>query len=198
MDTLITIAIFLVIAIISAWLKKKQEPEDETWSGQQPPAVPGKFGRPQTERSVPPRPKPASWEEELRKLLEGDEPAPAPPPVVVYEQRKPVKPPPVVPAPPILQQPRPVIVKDEEDVGLPVQLPSLTQSAQAYQRASQLDLKVAERLRQIEQQVTLHTPAQKGEVTSRAILVARSMVRNRESLRSAIIASVILGSPKGL
>ena len=197
MDTLITIAIFVIVAIVTSWLKKKQEPEDQSWSGQSPPPVPG---RP-AERP-PPRSKAASWEEELRKLLEGDEPAPTPPPsVIVYEAPKPLRPPPVAP-PPVALPPRPVlrpvpvIERDEQDVGLPVQLPPLTQSVQAYQKASQLDLQVAERLRRIEQQVTHHTIAPKAEVTSPEILLAKALLRNRESLRGAIVAAVILGPPK--
>ena len=191
MDTLITIVIFIAIAIVSSWLKKKQAP-DESWPDQPAPPLPG-----QPQRPAPPRPKPASWEEELRKLLEGDEPAqPPPPPVVVYEKPKPVRPPPVAPRPVVPPRPAPVLVKDDEGVGLPVRLPSLTQSSQAYQRASQLDLKVAERLRQIGQQVTLHTAVQTTEVVSREILLAKSMLRNRDTLRSAIVASVILSSPK--
>jgi len=195
MDTLITIAIFVIIAIISSWLKKKQEPEDESWPGQPPPPVPGRFDRP-SERP-PPRPKAASWEEQLRKLLEGDEPAPAPPPpVIVYEAPKRVRPPPVAPPPRPAPRPVPMLERDEEGVGLPVQLPTLAQSAQAYQRASQLDLQVAERLRRIEQQVTRHTIAPKAEAAAPDIFLAKSMLRNRDSLRSAIVAAVILGPPK--
>jgi hypothetical protein len=197
MDTLITIAIFVIVAIVTSWLKKKQEPEDQSWPGQSPPPVPG---RP-AERP-PPRSKAASWEEELRKLLEGDEPAPTPPPsVIVYEPPKPLGSPPVAP-PPVTLPPRPVlrpvpvIERDEQDVGLPVQLPPLTQSVQAYQKASQLDLQVAERLRRIEQQVTHHTIAPKVEVTPPEILLAKALLRNRESLRGAIVAAVILGPPK--
>jgi len=192
MDTLITIAIFVVVAIISAWLKKKQEPEDEGWTGA-PPPLPGEF-EPQ-KPAAPPRPKAARWEEELRKLLDGDAPeAPRPRPIVIREERKPATPPPV--APPVRQRPPPLIIKDDQEIGLPVHFPSLTQSAQAHQRASQLDLKVAERLRQIEQQVTRHTAAPKVERAAREIELAKTMLRSHDSLRSAIVASVILGPPK--
>jgi hypothetical protein len=192
METLITIAIFVVVAIISSWLKKKQEPEDESWPGQPPPPLPGRADR--SGERPPPRTKAASWEEELRKLLEGEEPAhPPPPPVIVYDVPKPVRPPPPRPAAP---RPAPVIERDEQDIGLPVHLPPLTQSVQAYQRASQLDVQVAERLRQIEQQVTRHTIAPKAEWVSAEILRAKSMLRSRDSLRSAIVATVILGPPK--
>jgi hypothetical protein len=192
MDTLITIAFFAAIAIISSWLKKKQQPEDESWPGQAPPPVPDGSAE-----KTPPRSKAASWEEELRRLLEGDEPAHAPPPpVIVYEKPKPLRPPPVVPPRPVARPLPTIEQRDEQDIGIPVQLPSLTQSAQAYQRASQLDLQVAERLRRIEQQVTRHTMAPRAEATSPEILLAKSMLRNRDSLRSAIIAAVILGPPR--
>ena len=195
LDTLITIAIFLVIAIISSWLKKKQAPEDEAW--------PGQSSGPQ-QGPARPRPKPSSWEEELRKLLEGDEPAPPPrpPPVIVHEKPRPAGPPPVMPRPiptprPLpAARPAPLVAQDEQDIGLPVRLPSLTQSSEAYQRASQIDLQVAERLRQIGQQVTRHTGAQKAEVVSTDILLGKAMLRERTSLRGAIVASVILGPPK--
>ena len=191
MDTLITIAIFVVIAIISSWLKKKQEPEDESWPGQSPSPPDRPAERPK------PRPKAASWEEELRRLLEGDEPASAPaPPVIVHEAPRPPRSPSAVPPLRPVPPPVPAIERDEEDIGLPVHLPPLTQSVQAYQRASQLDLQVAERLRRIEQQVTHHTIAPKVDVTSPEILAGKSMLRDRKALRSAIVATVILGPPK--
>lgn len=197
MDTLITIVIFVVIAIITSWLKKKQEPEDESWPGQAPPPLPGRSDRP-AERP-PPQRKAATWEEELRRLLQGDEPAPPPPPpVIVYEAPKPLKVPPVAPPPRPVARPVPVTERDEQEIGLPVQLPPLTQSVQAYQKASQLEMQVAERLRRIEQQVTQHTIAPKAAITAPEILLAKSMLRNRESLRSAIVTMVILGPPRAL
>lgn len=199
LESLITIAIFLGIAVVSAWLKRKQQADDDTETWPAEPHRPTPPARPLTPTPRPqvPRPtKPASWEEELRKLLEGDEPAPQPPPVIVYETPRP-RPPPA--APPPVPRRAPVIIReadDEMERGLPVHLPSLTQSGQAYKRASQLDVSMAEHLRQISEKVTTHAPAMKR--LPPALHPAFALIRNRASLQSAIVASLILGPPKAL
>ena len=86
----------------------------------------------------------------------------------------------------------------EQDQGLPVELPGLTASAQSYQRASQLDENVAERLRAIGKQVQLHPVRVQAGALSPEVTQARALLQNRRSLRALIMASVILGPPKAL
>ena len=79
-----------------------------------------------------------------------------------------------------------------------MQLPGLTTSVQSYQQASQLDEQVAEILRQTTERVQRHAPGQQAKVAASEVAQARSLVGNRRLLRSVIMASVILGRPKGL
>src|SRR6185369_7087217 len=73
-----------------------------------------------------------NWEEELRRLLEGEtaEPAPA-------ETHSAPAPPPLPPPPPVYSRPRPAPMQPvavEQERGLPVELTGLTASAQSYER----------------------------------------------------------------
>ena len=88
--------IFLLIAGASAvfnWLKKRGEDQTE-WSGNElPPPTRRESGAERLPASPVSKPTKAStWEEELRRMLEGTVPttqSPAPPPVVVQERRAP-------------------------------------------------------------------------------------------------------------
>jgi len=89
-------------------------------------------------------------------------------------------------------------VAAEQERGLPVQLAGLTASAKSYERASQLDEKVAEHLRGIADQVARHKGVPKAGIASVEVAETLALVRDRRSLRSVIMASVILGPPKAL
>src|SRR5262245_39104427 len=139
MEQLIFILVVGGLYLLQAWWKNKAEKEQAEapppWPGQQQPG-PGQPPRP----ARPPTQTPAArWEEELRRLLEGEPAKPPPPPVVTA-------PPPLPPKPP--RKPavsKPVVVVDRDmETGLPVQMPKLERSAQAFLRASQLESKVAE------------------------------------------------------
>jgi hypothetical protein len=197
MEQLIFIAVVVVLSLLHAWWKKKQDAKEQEpdQPGRRPPG-------PATGHPAPPPSKAASWEEELRRLLQGEEPArPAPPPVIVQQPR---------PAPPPLPRaattrsapaPRPVFVEQldpDMERGLPVKMPSLAQSAQAYLRASQLESRVAEHMQRVGQQVTMHSRLESKKETSPAIRQAVNLVRNRQSQRAAIIAGIILGPPKAM
>jgi hypothetical protein len=207
-DTVIGLLVFFAIAAVSSWLKKRQRGDHETGPAPPPPRRPGS--------------KPAGWEEELRRLLEGDEPT-SPPPM-------PPRPPPVptVPAPKrVFTPPKAVTPAEEMERGLAVELPTLTQSAQSYQRASQLeqqveqfmqrraalstsaaaferasqlDVKVSEHLRQVVEQTPTpaRVPGRRLWVRSPDAAQAVALLRHPPSLRSALLASVILGPPKAL
>jgi len=82
--------------------------------------------------------------------------------------------------------------------GLAVQMPSLTQSAQAYLRASQLDTKVAQHLQRVDDLVTRHAKAEKKREISPVVRQTLGLLRDRQSQRAAILASVVLGPPKAM
>jgi len=114
---------------------------------------------------------------------------------------------------------------NEQDFGLPVPMPQLVESGQAHERASQLERKVGDFMRQrgamaeattayqqaqrIDERVADHMKHLSGHITSyttaRKVAAAppehsqaRAMLRNRQALRSALITSMILGPPKAL
>jgi hypothetical protein len=82
--------------------------------------------------------------------------------------------------------------------GLPVQMPSLEQSAQAFLRASQLESKVAAHMQRVDQQVTTHPKLGLKKQVAPEIRQAIGLVRNRQSQRAAIIAGIVLGPPKAM
>lgn len=204
--------ILLVIAAASAffnWLKKKGEADG---SQPAPPPIPG-------QREVPPPPPPPqaqNWEEELRKLLQGEEPAPPPPtrlpPLIVHQPRHVPPPPPVPveeesPAPPMFH-PTPVLNQSaeaferarriDETAAQEVDRGStLAAAAQAFLVGSQLDDRMAEHLRQVTLRPVGKTGVTSGELTAEAT-AALELIRHPRSVRTAMIASVILGPPRAL
>ena len=211
LDNLIILVVIAVLSGLHSWWKKKHgEPEAEEEDNDSP--LPPRPRAPRPGSVPPPQHPPASnWEEELRRLLQGEKPAPTPPPMA---------PPPFVmaPPPPLPPAPRPVIRQsaapkphlahsnipiplegDEEEVGLPVKMPSLEHSAQAFLRRSSVESMVTERLLQAGKQVADHTASQlQLRGTSPEAQRALALLRERTTLRSAIIASIILGPPKAL
>lgn len=209
-QTLITLLVFVVISLISTWLKRKQEIQEQ----EPPPSEP--TSRPRRRRIT------RNWEEELRRLFEekpnfppAEFPLPPSSRPTAAERRQ--KPPPL---PPIGSP-----VRTEEDEGLLVSMPEMLESTEAYRRGSQigerieermrqrhlmsestaayqqaqkLDEKVAEHLKQLKERVVTHIEQPKVRTVPADILQARAMLRNRSSLRSAIVASLVLGSPKAL
>ena len=186
---LIVLGVMIVWGILD-WLKKRVRAQD-----------PGKTST-TTETRQPPAPRPArktDWEEELRRVL-GDvrSPPPAPPPVIVYHEPRATPP---LPAPtPVarLALPRAVTMRVEAKEPVAVPVPGFAQSIEAYQRASQLDVKMAEHLSQIAEQVRTHAVEQKEKASAAEIVQGISFVRDPQSIRSALVASVILGQPRGL
>ncbi len=184
---LVVLGIMIVWGILD-WLKKRARAQDpgKTWTT--------------TETSQPPAPRPArktDWEEELRRVLGGEQsPPPSPPPVIVYHEPRATPP---LPAPtPLTRLPRAVTMRVEAKEPVAVPVPGFVQSIEAYQRASQLDVKMAEHLSQIAEQVRTHAVEQKEKASAAEIVQGISFVRDPQSIRSALVASVILGQPRGL
>ncbi len=80
--------------------------------------------------------------------------------------------------------------------GVPVKLPGLAHSAEMYEKASQLGRHVETHFRDVKTLVATHAPAQQSAPASPEMERARALLRNRESIRSAIVAAVILGPSK--
>jgi len=221
MNSLIFIAIVIGFVVLHSWWNARKQAEEQR-SGRQEPS-PGPDSRSPSQRtgSPPPaRPSPAAnWEEELRRLLEGDSPAPppspgprtvpppvtVPPPLPARRVPAPVRPRPLAASPAPTRAPTsmpplapvPVIDRDME-TGLPVKMPSLQESAKAYVRASQLETRVAEHMRQVDRQVTTHAKLDRVRSVSPEIKQALGLLRTRSSQRAAILAGVVLGPPRAL
>ena len=210
-----SLIIFVVLAVLSglhSWWKKKHGGETEEENGDSP--LPPRRPPAQRPGGAPsPQSSPASnWEEELRRILQGEPaqtsapPPLRPPPVVV------AAPPPMPAAPhPAVRQPAaplpylarsniPVPLEgEEEEAGLAVKMPSLEQSAQAFLRRSSVESMATERLQQADKQVAEHTASTlRIRGTSPEAQRAVALLRERSSQRSAILASIILGPPKAL
>jgi hypothetical protein len=105
----------------------------------------------------------------------------------------------VVSRPAPFRQPTPVSQSDPDmDRGLPVRMPTLEYSAQAFLRASNIESKVAEHMQRTGQQVVSHKRLELKKEVAPEIRQAISLVRNRQSQRAAIIAGIVLGPPKAM
>jgi hypothetical protein len=168
---------------------------------------------------VQPQPKQAqpaarSWEEELKRLLEGDfanpppqqkaEPPPLPPVVVMPApapqpaRREPVRP----KLPPVFsrggQTEDAPSHETHEGYG---HLATLGQSAKAYDRASHLSDLVAAKLAAMDSKTAFLPPETKAvhrRVRSDDMVSVLKLLRTPSSARQVILAQTILGTPKGL
>jgi hypothetical protein len=187
--SVIGIVIAVIVAAISMLFKKKEEEPFEL-----PPEL-------KPRRDKPPQPPRAgNWEDELRRVLEQ---RPAPPPIV-----REVPPPiyrPAAPPPPLPNE-----MEEGIEINLPVPQPQieptfqplagLSESTQRYAAASSLQQRVQQHLHD----VTTHRVGSTMTSTATQPGVApqfRELVdafRTPGGARSAIIASVIFGPPRGL
>lgn len=201
MEKIIFVIAIVVISMIHSWLQKRKG-EDETDPAPWPGPLPRRPGAPPVNRPGAPSSKPTNWEDELRRLLQGEDPEDSKPPVIV-------QPPPLIaPAPMPATVPsgsrlrsRPAPGADtggDLDVGLPIRMPTLERSAQAFLRASNLEKRVAEHMRGVDAQVAAHVITEVKRRKSPDIQNAVALVRNPQSQRIAILAGVILGPPKAL
>jgi hypothetical protein len=210
-EGLIIFLVFIAISALSNWLKRKRgEAETPLFDeDESPPALPRRREPPLPRQRPAPPPAQMSWEEEIRRLLEGDQPtAPAPAPPPVARETRPLPVPPLVQTPPepevdlesapiptLRRAPTPVIEAPR------VELPTLSESASAYIKASQLSERVAQRFENVDQRTATAVPDQpvirtRGLAPDAAAFVRQ--LRSGRSARQAILATVILGPPKAL
>ncbi len=195
-DSLLGLLIFVIISLLAGWLQKKQrrgqeeEPEETPW----PPPKRRSQGAP------PPLPRPEqqpmSWEEELKRLLDGQPaspPPPPPPPVVVRSE-------PAYPTPPPLPEEFSESTYTAQRSPVEVSfkpLAGLTESPQAYEKAASLEEKVQQHLRDVTTHRVGTTQVARKPLSANA-REAVALVRKPDSLRSAVLASIILGPPRSL
>ena len=209
MESFLTALVIITISVLATWFKKKAQGDrdrnDERLGGSQRSAP---LNRPVGQRPVASRPQSAatSWEEQLRRLLEGDTTtsqspplAPMRPPVVVTQTTQPA----VIPLP---VRVRPVVAPSAsvpQAKGLPAfeppmrQLANLEESRRAYERASQLDKTVAQHIDRVPGVPVKLTAVRHNELSPEVAQVV-SLFKNPKMARRAVIASIILAPPKGL
>ncbi|MBI3853770.1 MAG: hypothetical protein HY298_26305 [Verrucomicrobia bacterium] len=210
--------VIIAIGIGSAiynWLQKRNAAANDQEA--QPPSEPPQRGQAptRTQPAAPRQTKSVSWEEELRRLLEGDAPAaPPPPPVFVFEKKPAPAPPPRVR--PVVEHPssapaRPLVTLTEsssasqrvEQLNKKVEthlghVGSMAEATFAFQKASGLDVAVADRMSKVTGQHVAQAAVVKHKTDSPEVAQVVSLFRNPRTARQAMLASFILGPPKAL
>jgi hypothetical protein len=200
MEQLIIIVLLLAGSALFNWFSNRRRQEAEGTDSEPPhPAASGGAGPPPGPARPDQRPRPsqADWEAQLRRLLEGEEPArpvmPLPPPLPPRR---------VVPVPPVTvarpPQPRPVAVAREEAEAPAHRLVALTESSRAHERAGSLDRVVSAHLHDVHARPVSMTHAvllRKDPHEARQIV---ALLARPATARQAIVASFVFGPPKAL
>ena len=207
MEQLIIFLLFVVGSLISAYVQKKKAQAEERQQreleemtsrgrGSQAPPPPPRKAQPEWPQSA------GDWQEQLRRMLQG-ETAPPPPPVII----KPVLLPPQkqtqqpttsrkVPPARVPQSSRPAHEKSEGDVEF--QSPFKVSNAK-YERASNIQKTVQARLRAASDQTTSHKPAVVIQRPRRGHAdFLRRLRHNPFALREAFVTSLVFGPPKSV
>ena len=82
-----------------------------------------------------------------------------------------------------------------------VQPPTLKESVTAHQRASHLQAQGIQRLKHVEEMTERHlasVPAAHHPTVSPDAVRTIALIRNRNTVRQAVVAAMIFGAPKGL
>lgn len=201
-ESLIVFVVILLLSAVANWIKTRKGLDPEAWDEEQPGKPPaGPRQRPPTGETPPPRPKPVfDLEGELRRLFgEEPEPRPAPPPVLpqpVTESH------PAEVFVPVVLAPAPPPARTSaarEAAGEPSRMAS---AATAFLRSggmnrTGLDRAEAARLAaQFEHRAGSARDRRRAESADVAAVLA--LLHQPATARQAILASVILGPPKGL
>ena len=186
---LIWLIVFVIIAIVSSFFKKKAESEDE-W--ELPPEL-----KPRRDE-LPPVQRPAAsrWEEELRRTLQQHPPPAAPPPIIQHlppREFRPTYVDPPVEAEPHLEVILPVPQPRIEHVFQP--LHGLTESTQRYAEATSLERRVQKHLHHEAGHRVGTTSVQHAELAPEIRGLVNSF-KTAKGARAAILASIILGPPR--
>ncbi len=212
LESILVFAAIVLISALSNWLKQRQERKQAEARGELEPGRPGPVRQPlfddeDLDGAPPARPaaKPLDWQEELRRLLEGDQPRPVPPPPPPLAPRSApaVDAPPPIRTAPVPTPPRPVVVTLAETQAGPLGGPGrLEESAAAFLRGSQLPEVAEVRLQTAVQQVASARPKEARRLDLRppteTAARLRELLRDRTTVRQAVLASIILGPPRGM
>lgn len=181
--------------MIYSRMKRREAEEADTWldpfkdqdlPGTRPPRASSHLPPSAMETQLPPPPpqRRQILEDVFRQLMEQAEVLPPP--------RPPVIPPPPMPAPPVLSE------INEEEIGLPVHLPGLRESKLAGERARSAETRANQRMHQADQLVARHQPDQGYRARVSHSINVSAWLRNPSQLRTAMVASIILGPPKAI
>lgn len=124
------------------------------------------------------------WQEEFKRILQ--------------QPRQPQSPPVQLPPPVVGRTLIPTTLVTEEDEEEEGRVPKvLAQATAAYSKGASLQQLIEERLAKVSEQTSHHRPA---PLTSALHLpnkaIARDITKNPDSLRRAVLASIILGPPR--
>lgn len=222
-ESLLALAAFLLFSAFSSWVQRKQGGKGKGGRSLQPGPRP-----PRRTMSSPTSPPETSrpgrrldWQEELRRLLEGEfeaPPRPAPPPP---EPERPAPPPvitaqpstrPLSPRPSPMVSPvpsstmRPVGAPESEYFpaleGLPPVVPvTLRESAQAYEQAQALQQQTEatlQRVAALTRGLKERKRVSPAERPAPQAIELNHRLRDPNAVRLAVLASVVLGRPKAL
>ncbi len=208
-DTLFAVLVFVIIAGLSSWLKKKQRADEDNGSLSSRPSSASRNPqrRPPPMASSPPRA--TSWEDELRRLLQGEPEAPATPPPVIVSSAPPPQlhpqpgaslRPPTLPA---ARTPRRAPIRPTRplEVALTVSSSGFQEGMKAQEiqeKTKELDRQVQKQMRMLGEHLRHQTAEMEAPKAAAERLLARAMLRDRQSIRAAMVVSAILGPPKAL
>lgn len=185
--TLLVVGAFWLLPTLLEKLRERQAGREANDPGRTPPT--------RREASAPEDSSPEGWEEELRRLIEGEGSSPPRP----LEPSVPAPVPPPLPATPL---PQPVPARRTAP-SVPEQVDPLEASTRAYFKASQVEDATAALLSAATSKIERPSAGafltlSRRQEPSPAGISARRLLRNRQSLREAMVASVILGPPRAL
>jgi hypothetical protein len=179
----VVVAILIISAIASIWGKIQEQKQqhrdiDQAPRGPRPPVTQsGQRDLPTTIQE---------WQQEFKRILE--------------EKRPPALPPQPPPVPAARRSRAPIVAtlveEDEEgEANIPQILPNATA---AFSRGTSLQQRIEQRMARVDEQTQKHRPSlvQQSVLTPNK-LVAQEIVKSRASLKHALLASIILGPPRG-
>jgi hypothetical protein len=190
-DIIIALVI-LAFSGLSAWLQKKRQAREQGQLDQSLPPTP----RPNAHKSAPPPSEPKlDWEEQLRRLLEGDKP------LRPREMMPPVLEKPARPMPPPIPEGAPVEGTPSETGGFQRANVQLSEAEEVYKRAVQVSETLPIHPRQSDEATEparrfALTSGRSQRVVSPLAATAIAQLRTRQSVQQAFITATILGPPK--